>query len=354
MTEDIWRKARPLLVPFVPPYRALTAIRNAAYDRGWKKIYHLPVPVISVGGITVGGAGKTPVTLDIARRMQRSPWQSRPAILLRGYRRRSSGYRLVSDGAKILCDIRASGDEAQIYAAKLRRVPVAVDADRYRGGMQLVERFQPSAILLDDGFQHRRLHRDLDIVLLDACFPSRDQTLLPAGPRREPLSSLKRSHLIVLAGYDPEDELCRRTQEKIGNLFGEERLLGCRTQIRSCRTLRTREKVPIRSLKGKKLIPFCGLAKPQKFADTLVDLEAEIPYLIRFPDHHFYRARDAEKLAMTFNAARADFLITTEKDAVKLEGLFEALPILVLEVGINWVMGKERLEAALKDLLQKG
>ncbi len=353
MSEDLWRKARPFLLPFVPLYRVCAALRNASYDLGWKKIHHLPVPVISIGGITVGGAGKTPVTLDIARRIQRPPLRSRPAILLRGYRRRTSGYRLVSDGTRILYDVRDSGDEAQIYASKLRRVPVAVDADRCRGGMELVEQFHPAAILLDDGFQHRRLHRDLDIVLLDVHYRSNDRLLLPAGPRREPLSSLKRAHLIALTGYDPRDECCRRAREEIAALCGEERLLGCRTKIQSCRNLRTREKVPVRSLKGKKLIPFCGLANPDKFARTLVDLEAEIPYLIRFPDHHFYRARDAERLAMTFNAAQADFLITTDKDAVKLQGLFEALPILVLEIGINWVLGKERLEMALENLLRK-
>lgn len=350
MSERLWKRARPLLKPFVPSYYFCVSARNALYNLNLKKSRSLPIPVVSVGNLTMGGTGKTPLTLALARKLQSSPFKKKPAILLRGYRRRSSGFRLVSDGKRLLCDVRTSGDEAQLYGSKLTGVPVAVDENRRRGGEALIAQFHPSVILLDDGFQHRRLQRDLDIVLVDAATPLNKLTLLPAGPLREPVSSLRRADLIILTDFNGNNALCQSNFEAAVSANGADKVLTCRTKISGCRSLATEKKTSLKSLRGKKLIPFCGLANPQKFSATLAKLNANIPYLIRFPDHHFYQTRDVERLAMTFNAARADYLITTAKDAVKLQGLFAALPILVLDIEIEWLSGQETLDTMLFNL----
>lgn len=346
----LWRTASPLLIPFSWLYRFGVFLRNLGYDSGWGKIHRLPVPVLSIGNLTVGGTGKTPITLSIAKILQDDPYRLEPAILSRGYRRSGSGYQLVSAGESPLCDWPHSGDEPQLYARKLRGVPVAVDVDRVRGGRYLVEHFNPSVILLDDGFQHRRLHRDLDIVLLDSDDRSVNQRLLPAGPRRESRASLDRAQLIILTHQRIVDENSDKIQRELVRDFGGERLVACNNKPAGCTDLRSGEIIPLEKMAGMRVIPFCGIAKPEGFRRILSEIGADAPFLIRFPDHHKYGIKDVERLAGLYSQHRPDYLITTEKDAVKLGGLFEALPILVLEIEIEWSKGFENLERELRRL----
>lgn len=351
MSEALWRKFSPFLTPFAWIYGQGVALRNLAYDRKLTRIHRLPIPVISIGNLTVGGTGKTPVALSLARMLRDPPYNLSPVVLSRGYRRRSSGYRLVGAGDGPLCRWEESGDEPQLYASKLSGVPVAVDADRVRGGRTLIEHFNPSVILLDDGFQHRRLHRDLDIVLLDEGCDLHCERLLPAGPLREPLSALQRADLIVLTNHQFGDEEADACWQVCAKQLGEERLLACRIRPSGCVHFRTGEHLPLNTLRQKRLVAFCGIARPDAFLNTLKQLGANLSYLIRFPDHHVYKPRDAEKLATSFATERADHLITTEKDAVKLSDLFQALPILVLQIEIEWLRGLENLKRKLYKLL---
>jgi tetraacyldisaccharide 4'-kinase len=306
------------------------------------KTYRLPIPVISIGNLSVGGTGKTPVTLALAEALQQQPFARRPAVLSRGYRRTGKGFFLVSDGRKVHGTYREAGDEPLLIAQRLKGVVVAVDADRVRGGNRLIEIGSTDILLLDDGFQHRRIARDLDIVLLDAESDLRGR-LLPAGNLREPLAALRRADLIALARLNPEKIESRRLWNACVGLFGAQRLLAFQMKIRGCRRLRDGKAIPPQELKGMTLIPFCGIAKPRTFLKSLEALGAHIPFLIRFSDHHRYHAADVERLAVAYNRIKPDFLVTTEKDAVKLGGLFEALPILVLEIEIEWVQGEENL-----------
>jgi tetraacyldisaccharide 4'-kinase len=352
MSEALWHRAGPYLSPFSRIYQSGLKLRNFAYSHGLFKTHRLDVPVISVGNITVGGTGKTPVTLYLARQLKEDPYNQNPAVLSRGYRRRSRGFKIVSEGSGPVCATRVSGDEAQLYARKLKGIPVAVDNDRVHGGHALIEQFSPSVILLDDAFQHRRIHRDLDIALVDGnCHPEA-QRLLPAGPLREAASALERADLIVMANHQPEEEDSQEVWDACAARFGEERLLACHTVSQRCVEYRTGEEVPLGDLEGAHLIGFCGIARPQRFLNSLHQLGADIPYLIRFPDHHHYKTKDIERLAGAFTKEGADYLITTEKDAVKLGKLFQALPILVLEIDIEWLQGKDHLERELKRLFE--
>jgi tetraacyldisaccharide 4'-kinase len=249
-----------------------------------------------------------------------------------------------------LCDWEESGDEPQIFARRLKGVPVAVDADRVRGGAALIKEHSPRVILLDDGFQHRRLARDLDIVLID---PQRDlqDRLLPRGLLREPLSSLERAHLILLRMEEGDSAALEERWRRVSGLRSEEILVAWRTRRSACHELRSGKSIPWEALSGARLIPFCGIAKPENFLLTLSGLGAEIPMMIRFRDHHRYSLRDLERLAQIYAKHQAQYLITTEKDAVKLGGLFHALPILVLQTEIEWLRGFENLQRELNRIL---
>lgn len=340
---------RLFLRPFSGLFAAVVYLRNRFYDWGVLRARRLPVPVISVGNLSAGGTGKTPLVLSLAKMLRDPPYQKAPAVLSRGYRRKSTGYQLVSAGEGPLCSWEVSGDEPQLMARKLSRVPVAVDRDRVRGGQALMGAFSLRVILLDDAFQYRRLRRDLDIVLLDAQRDLND-SLLPLGLLREPLSALKRAHLILLCSQSDAKTHFDEAWRTGSSFFGAERLAAFRTKPSGCFDLRSGESVPTSALSGKRIIPFCGIAKPAGFLKTLEEVGADFPYLIRFPDHHHYKPADVERLAQAYVRHQAHFLITTEKDAVKLGGLFVALPILVLQIEIEWLRGLENLRRELNRL----
>ncbi len=353
MSDSQLNRLSPFLYPLVPFYAAVVKLRNLAYDCGILKTHRLSAPVISVGNVSVGGTGKTPVTLSLAKMLTQPPYSLSPAILSRGYHRKSTGYQLVANRDGAVCDWTVSGDEPQIYARNLNGVPVAVDADRARGGHTLIRHFSPSAILLDDAFQHRRIQRDLDIVLLDSSRKIEAERLLPAGMLREPLSALNRADLIVLTHFTPENDHFEQTWDVMLSRFGEEKVLACRFNFSNCSLLRTGENIELDHLKKKRVIAFCGIAKPSGFSAALDELGLDVPYLIRFPDHHCYKAKDVQRLAMAVNKVGAEYLITTEKDAVKLDGLFSALPILALQVEIEWLRGLDNLHSQLRKITGK-
>ena len=187
---------KSLLLPFSWLFRVGVRLRNMAFDHAWLITRELPCPVISVGNLTVGGTGKTPMVIYLAEKIQKMGFK--PAILSRGYRRKGKGTTIVSDGRKPPLDYTESGDEPALMAQRLPKIPIVVDEIRFRGGTHLVRKFDPDVVILDDGFQHRWLHRDLDIVLMDAASPFSDGKMLPAGRLREPPKNLKRADLVAI------------------------------------------------------------------------------------------------------------------------------------------------------------
>lgn len=321
----------PLLTPLSWLYGGLIHLRNLSYDKEVLASTKLPAFVISIGNLSVGGAGKTPMTIFLAQTLQQAGW--RVVMVARGYRREGRGTCLVSDGEKILADLREAGDEPLLLAQACPGVPVIVDRNKTHAAAVAVEKFDPQIILVDDGLQHRRLRRDLNLVLMPASFFLHTPRLLPAGPLREPITSLRRAQFLLLTGLTdlpPSQqalvwERCKR--------FGA-RAFALDFQARALISLHTRETFPIKQLLAKRVVLVSGIAQPERFHLMIQTLGAQIVHTMRFPDHYNYRANAAEHIANTFAKTRSDLLITTSKDAVKLRR-FECLarlPCFVLDI----------------------
>lgn len=272
------------------------------------------VPVISVGNISAGGTGKTPFVLFLADLLKQSG--KRPAILSRGYGRSSSGFQVVSNGRQQCAEATTAGDEPALLAGKLQGVPVAVDERRVRGAQKLIELFSPDVIVLDDGFQHRSLRRDCDVVLLTADELMKPSFLLPAGYRREPLSSLQRANVIVISKCRDADHF-RQAAVKLGNRF-RARVFGVRTVAEGAMRHRLDGSTEEASLRGRKVVAFSGIADGSSFDRTLDELGVELLVHHRYADHHWYTTTDLRRIGDTFRTLNAEAIVTTEKDLVRI------------------------------------
>ncbi|MFZ5517006.1 MAG: tetraacyldisaccharide 4'-kinase [Candidatus Zhuqueibacterota bacterium] len=313
------------LYPFSLVYGLVVWLRNRCYDLGLFKTYRVEqCTVISVGNISVGGTGKTPVIQLLASLIKQR--KKKVAVLSRGYGRQSKGTRIVSDGNKILGNARDCGDEPVLLAQRLEGVPVVVEGDRYKGAQFIVEQFSPDVILLDDAFQHRRLHRDFDIALVDARVGFGGEFLLPAGFLREPVSSLKRADLIWLTRTDQSGELTSiigriETVTKVAKIESVHEA----TALVSCST---GEALSLSQLLNKRVLLFSGIGHPDSFELTVAGFKPNLVGHVRFSDHHRYRRSDIDMIVKMGETSEADFIVTTEKDFVKIVDWVQEYPML--------------------------
>jgi tetraacyldisaccharide 4'-kinase len=338
------RMVRGLLTVASVAYGGLVRARNAGYDRGLLRGERLPCRVVCVGNLSVGGTGKTPTVLALAGAATGAGL--RVCVVLRGYGRRGRGVRLVSDGQRVLLGWREAGDEAVLLAERLPGVPVVVGEDRVAAGRLAVERFEPRAIFLDDGFQHRRLHRDADLVLLDCTDPFGDG-LLPRGRLREPVTGLRRADAILLTrwdcGGDPEGLRRRVAAVAPGRPVGGAVLRPVRV-----RDLTAQRDRPLADLRGVRVFAVSGIGNPDSFHRTVRGVGAVLAGCLVYPDHHVFSEEDRRRMGEAARRCQADWIVTTGKDAVRLEpGLPEGRPVAVLEVVLEIVEGARALEAAL-------
>jgi tetraacyldisaccharide 4'-kinase len=332
-------------------YGAGVSLRRLGYDRGLVPIERLPVPVASVGNVTVGGTGKTPTARHVAALL--SAAGRRPAIVSRGYGGRHAsgpGRRgiplVVGDGRSVLASAADAGDEPVLLAGRAG-VPVVVCPDRVAAGRLAIERFGADSLVLDDGFQHRRLARDLDLVLVDGRRGLGNGRLLPAGPLREPASALARAHVILLTKRAKSGTRDRFSTTEGAGILSRVRALAPRAAVFEAdyrpvglRPLAPSGGTPLpiapagRPLEGRRVAALSGLADPSSFHDVLARLGAREVRPLVFPDHHRYVDADLARIAAA--AAEADVLVTTEKDAVKLEPTrLGDRPVQVLEVALD-------------------
>jgi tetraacyldisaccharide 4'-kinase len=287
--------------------------------------------VVAVGNLTLGGTGKTPLVELLARRLGHRG--RRVAILSRGYGRRGTADLIVSDGQRLLATAADAGDEPYLLARRLPGVPVLVGRDRARAGATALARFRPDVLLLDDGFQQRRLRTDLAIVCLDARAPWGERGLFPRGTLREPPAALGRAHLLVLTHADAAADPAA-LEARLRRHAPAAPIAHATYEVEAVEDVATGGRLAVEALRTRPALAFAGIAAPDNFRRTLVALGVAPRELVTFPDHHGYTADDVAALEARARAAGAEALVTTEKDAVRLPGLRQ-LPIWVVRVRLR-------------------
>jgi tetraacyldisaccharide 4'-kinase len=337
----IWERRGPLgkllwflLVPASVIYFVAAQTRNWFYSRGWIQAKSLLVPVISVGNLTVGGTGKTPACLWLAQELEQRGLKV--GILSRGYKRTGSTpvVLLGADGAgESVGTVREAGDEPSMMA-RLYGKAVAVAVERYQAGQKLLLEHKLDLLLLDDGYQHRKLKRDLDLLVLGNDFSG---WVLPAGPFREPKRALGRAHFCLVTGAEKEwaMHLSRKGRPRyfLGSLQPQ-----CLIGLESSRI----REYPLSLLDRSKIVAVAAIANPDNFYRMIYDWGGDIVDALRFADHHAYDFRDWQTIGRA--ARKADLIITTEKDILKLaafpfakEKLFALRVAMVVENGSTLV-----------------
>ncbi len=333
-------------------YGAALRLHHVGYRLGLARRTRLPALVVSIGNVTLGGTGKTTATMAVAR------WLAgrgrRVAILSRGYRGLGeSGSVVVSRGDGPLVGVPEAGDEAYMMAESLRGVAVLVGKDRRRTGRLAVEELGAEVLVLDDGFQYQRLEKDVEIGLVDALAPFGYDFLVPRGMLREPLTHLARADAVWLTHSDlirePDVQAIR---SRIGELAPEARVWEARhvpTRLRPL--LRDAEELPPEALSGKTVVALSSIGNPAAFERTLERTGAVVLGRMRFPDHHTYRAGDLRGLSSA-EAASAEWIVTTQKDAVRLQEESFDRPAWVLEIELAERPGSRPLAEELTWLLR--
>jgi tetraacyldisaccharide 4'-kinase len=289
-------------------YARAATWRRAWYARHPDARRRLASPVISVGNIAAGGSGKTPVVATLARWLLSEG--ERPAILTRGYARRHAvdGVVVVSDRDRVLEPVARSGDEPQMLARALPGVPVLVSADRYLAGCLGERRFGCTVHILDDGFQHFALERDVDLVLVSP--DDLEDTVLPGGRLREPLSAARAADAVLVHGTEEE-------ARAVSARLGVERKYRVVTSFRAARLLEPFGTL-LPPMSGMRALAVAGIARPRRFFDAARAQGWDVVQELAFRDHHWFDAADLKRMLVTARAANADVILTTEKDAMRL------------------------------------
>lgn len=336
------RKARMIeavLVLLSMIYGAIVWLRKALYALRLLRVKKLPVKVISIGNITLGGTGKTPAVINIAELLLRRGRM--PVVLSRGYGRQDeSKIVTVADGRGRLADYKTAGDEPCLIGARVPGLPVVAGSDRYKAGAFSLKEFRPDTVILDDGFQHVRLGRDLDIVLLDASAPFGNCRLFPAGILREPLSGLARCHAVLITRSDAAKDIENLKSEV--RAYTRARIFTSRHDPLDLIDITTEEVRPVTALRGTKALAFSGIARPGAFKYLLHSLGADVRAEAMYPDHYQYDKSDLAALFKRAADAKASIIVTTEKDGVRLRHM-KPDGIWALRIALN-VIEKEEWE----------
>jgi tetraacyldisaccharide 4'-kinase len=337
----------PILLPLSWVYGCLAGVRNWLYDRGWLRAVRADVPVVSVGNLTAGGTGKTPFTGEIVSRLQKEGY--RVAVVSRGYGRASRGPVVVADGRQVLAGSLEGGDEPVMLARSHPGTVVVVAERRAEAAAIAARTHGAQVIVMDDGFQHRALARDLDIVVVDGRRDLRREHLMPAGRRREWLSGLRRAGLLVVAKVPAAVDAAAAAQGLSPWYNGPVAGFTLCVAEPEGRPEGARWPSPV--------LAFSGIADHDGFLETAASQGIRICADVRFADHHVYTAADTRLLCARAHAGGAAAFLTTEKDLARLEAapplvvaLRSAAPVIALSVRVRIVAGEGELARALRRL----
>ena len=312
-------------------YGLIASLRVFLYQKGILQSHRLKHPVISVGNLTVGGTGKTPLVGFLAQILQKAGYQ--PVILSRGYKRNNkSPVLLVSDIREVFCDPKECGDEPYLLARKLEGVPVVVGKSRYQAGRLLEDRYPNLIYILDDGYQHLQLKRNLNILILDATDPFGDHHLLPAGRLREPTRALARADTIVItrshipSATENLEEHIRRWNKQVPISYFHHDVTGLYDA-------RTGSRFQARDFLGSSVIALAAIGSPHVFLYDLEHYQMKISDRFLFRDHHPFSQSELNRVLKRLEEVQARAIVTTEKDAVRMKELdFQEGQIFVLQI----------------------
>lgn len=299
-------------------YGLVIRVRSGLYRLHVLARKELPCNVISVGNVTLGGTGKTPVVIHVAGLLQKE--QRRPVVVSRGYGREDEEeIVVVSDGVSVLVDTKRGGDEPVLIGLKLPGVPVIVGRKRYQAAREALQRFNPDTVILDDGFQHVQLKRTCDIVLIDALNPFGNGKLFPSGILREPVSAIKRAHAVLITNADRAED-AGSLRETIRR-HTSARIFTSRRQPLDLIDCCSGETKQLAVLRGTRVLAFSGIARPASFTELLRSFGAVIAGEYAYPDHYDFRKSDLADVFKKAADQKVSMIITTEKDVVRLKKL---------------------------------
>jgi tetraacyldisaccharide 4'-kinase len=319
-----------ILKPLSLIYGALTFLRNLLFNKKHLKIYQFNLPILSIGNITAGGTGKTPFTCYMVELLKGLGYK--PGIVSRGYGRQSKGVVIVHNGSSLCSKVTESGDEPYMMGKVLRDTPIIVSEERFRGIEKIIEKFDVNIVILDDAFQHRKIHRNMDIVLMNAQEPKSHYHLLPLGRLRESLSNLKRADIIIHTKHSGET---KPHMAKTVSKYSTAPQLVSKNKYKILQYKSNQyESMNIPDMKA--AVAFCGIAHPESFTKTLDALGVEISDLHCFNDHQEYNAKILERLQTSLVMSQSKSIITTEKDLVKLPDSFiKNLDVYILRMSME-------------------
>jgi tetraacyldisaccharide 4'-kinase len=320
-------------------YELLVRLRIAAYETDYLKSRRLEAIVISVGNLTVGGTGKTPMVEYIARYLKEEEFQV--AILTRGYARKSKGMRVIglAVGEQTKSGVLAHlecGDEPAMMARSLPEVPIIINSDRYEGGIIAQRELGSNLLILDDGYQHLKLDRDLNILLIDATDPFGEFEMAPFGRLREPLYAIKRADaVIVTRSHRPFDQA--QTLAIVKYFCGERvPVMYAYSALTGFRHLATDQVYEAEQFSGWRAVVACGVGNPRAFIDDVQQIGINVVAEHVFPDHYLFSQTELDRIDLSARQSGADMIVMTEKDAVRLEGMkFGETPIYAARLEIQ-------------------
>jgi len=332
-------------------YDKLTIFRNFLFDLRILKVHKLSCPVISVGNLAVGGTGKTPMVIWLARFLLEEGW--RVGVVSRGYKgEETKKVLVVSDGSNILAGSDISGDEPQLLARRLPGIPVLCSTKRALAAEAAVEQFQCEVLILDDGFQHRFVARNLDIVMLDSRHPFGDGSLFPRGILREQTAALTRARVLVLSRFDGSEQAEQSHKDLVGQWPDKTVVTAAHRATRLFKATTQRD-LPLSSVKNKRLAAFAGIGRPDDFFRTVRDLGADLVHTTALPDHHPLTIELLASLVEEASAQKPELWLTTEKDWVRLPSdLPDNMELWVLAVEIDLDGDSSLFKAVVQESLR--